>query len=66
MELYKSNNTKLEGCENSISLIKRVHNLIKTMNSRTQNGALRINSPEENVRIFNTYQKNCMQTFKLS
>lgn len=63
MELYKSNNTKLEGCENSISLIKRVHNLIKTMNSQTQNGALRINSPEENVRIFNTYKKKLYANF---
>lgn len=63
MELYKSNNTKLEECENSISLIKRVHNLIKTMNSRTQNGALRINSPEENVRIFNTYKKKLYANF---
>lgn len=63
MELYKSNNTKLEGCKNSISLIKRVHNLIKTMNSRTQNGALGINSPEENVRIFNTYKKKLYANF---
>lgn len=63
MELYKSNNTKLEGCENSISLIKRVYNLIKTMNSRTQIGALRINSPEENVRIFNTYKKKLYANF---
>lgn len=35
MELYKSNNSKLDGCENCIIFIKKVHNLIKAMNSQT-------------------------------
>jgi len=65
MELFKSNNPKLKGCKSSIILIKIVYDLIKAMNSRTQNGALRINSPEENVRLLLPIKKNCMQIFMI-
>lgn len=49
MEVYKENNIDLSDCEPTVTFIRRISNLIKSMDSRTSNNALLKNSFEYQV-----------------
>lgn len=49
MEIYKENDIDLSDCGPTITFIRRINSLIKSMDSRTSNNALRKNSSEYQV-----------------
>lgn len=59
MEAYRESNIDLSDSEPTVTFIRRISNLIKSMDSRTSNNALHYNSFEYQVMYL---KHNCMLT----